>query len=129
MASSMRRYFCKLCGAAYTTANPNKLYCCDEHRKEQLNIRILGGLALYDLAVASRLDRSAGQEKRNNELRRYLYDKITELVQDERARRTKRQIKIDEIRSGRSNLPQPIEREDDDALPDFSGDITIGSTP
>jgi endogenous inhibitor of DNA gyrase (YacG/DUF329 family) len=113
MPSQLRRYFCKRCGNVYTTNKPSRLYCSEECRKAHLNERIKGGLALYDLAIASRLDRSADNIANANKMRRYLYQKITDLAQDERARLAKRAARVAEIKAARSNLPPAVEPVDD----------------
>ena len=121
MASSMRRYYCKLCGAAFATNRTDRHFCSSDHQKEWNNIRIKGGLRLYDFAMASRVDRSAANQENVNQARRDLYVEIDRLAEEERIRRAHRSEKIAEIRAG-GLLPQPVEPIDDndEAATDFA---------
>ena len=119
MPSSMRRYFCKLCGAAYATARTDRLFCSDEHRKSFNQERIKQGLRIIDLAIASRIDRSSANIANANKARRDLYNEIARICEDERERLAKRAAKVAEIRSAKSNLPQPVELESYNEIPDI----------
>lgn len=119
MASSMRRYFCKLCGAAYATHRTDRLFCCPEHQKEFLNSRIKQGLRIIDLALASRMRRGSKDEvAKASQARRDFYNELDRICAEERERTVKRSAKIAEIRAG-GLQPQPIETiEASDEIPD-----------
>ena len=121
MARSMRRYFCRDCGAAFTTNRTDKYFCSAAHRTRFLNLRIKQGLRIIDLAIASRLDRSTANLANANASRRSLYVEISRICDDERIRRAHRSEKIAEIRAG-GLLPQPVEPIDDndEAATDFA---------
>lgn len=115
MPSSMRRYFCKLCGGAFTTNRTDKLFCCPEHQKDFKNMRIAQGYQLIELAIASRLRRGSKEEvARASQARRDMYAILDRICGDERERITKRAVKVAEIRAAKSNLPLPVEPNGDE---------------
>lgn len=108
MAKVMFRHFCRDCGAAFATNRTDKEFCSTEHQRRFLNMRIKQGLRLIDLAINSRIDRSAENLPNAHKARRDLYVEISRICDDERSRRARRSAKIAEIKAAGS-LPQPVE--------------------